>query len=235
VPAVVTAGLETIVVRFPAHPVAQKLILECGFPLAAPSVNPSGKPSSTHHQHVLDYFEDSLFVIADNSSSIGLESTVISTLVDPPVILRQGAITKEDIEQVIHLPVLLVSHSSHQKPLSPGQKFRHYSPKAPIEIIPLSPTSSIEVNIHQKALEHLSFGRKVGALIAEETTPSLPSDVVSFVLGPRDNLSLISSRLYAGLHNFDLTDVDIILVESFPEDGLGATIMDRFYRAAQIH
>lgn len=235
VPSVVTAGLETIVVRYPAHPIAQALITECGFPLAAPSVNPSGKPSSTHQQHVIDYFQDKVFVIEGDFSDIGLESTVITTLHEKPIILRQGAITKEEIEHVLGVEVEISKHSDTSKLTSPGMKFRHYSPRAPLEIIPLSETEEIDQAIRDKAFDHLSNGKKVGALVSQETRFSLPPQVVSFSLGPRNNFSTISARLYDGLHGFDLTDVDIILVESFPEEGLGATIMDRIQRAAQKH
>lgn len=235
VPSIVTAGLDTIVVRFPAHPIAQALITECGFPLAAPSVNPSGKPSSTHQQHVIDYFQEKIFVIEGNFSDIGLESTVISTLDGTPTILRQGAITKEELEHVLGQEVMIAKHTEDAKTTSPGMKFKHYSPRAPIEVIPLSKTEEIDQTIRDKAFDHLSNGKKVGALVSQETRFSLPPQVVSFSLGPRNNFSTISARLYDGLHGFDLTDVDIILVESFPEEGLGATIMDRIQRAAQKH
>lgn len=235
VPSIVTAGLDTIVVRFPAHPIAQALITECGFPLAAPSVNPSGKPSSTHQQHVIDYFQEKIFVIEGNFSDIGLESTVISTLDGTPTILRQGAITKEELEHVLGQEVMIAKHTEDAKTTSPGMKFKHYSPRAPIEVIPLSKTEEIDQTIRDKAFDHLANGKKVGALVSQETRFSLPPQVVTFSLGPRNNFSTISARLYDGLHRFDLTDVDIILVESFPEEGLGATIMDRIHRAAQDH
>jgi L-threonylcarbamoyladenylate synthase len=235
VPSVVTAGLDTIVVRFPSHPIAQRLINDCGFPLAAPSVNPSGKPSSTHQQHIIDYFQNKLFIVEDNHSQIGLESTVITTLGETPTILRQGAITKEEIEHVLGQEVIIAKHSNSSKATSPGLKFKHYSPRAPLEVVALSETEEIDQAIRDKALDHLAAGKKVGALVSQETRFSLPSQVVSFSLGPRNNYSTVSARLYDGLHGFDLTDVDIILVESFPEEGLGATIMDRIHRAAKDH
>lgn len=233
VPSIVTAGLDTIVVRYPSHPIANELISQCGFPLAAPSVNPSGKPSSTHHQHIIDYFQDKLFIIEDNHSQIGLESTVITTLEGTPTILRQGAVTKEEIEHVLGQEVIIAKHTEEAKTTSPGMKFKHYSPRAPLEVIPLSATEEIDQALRDKALDHLANGKKVGALISQETRFSLPPQVVIFSLGPRNNLQTISARLYDGLHGFDLTDVDIILVESFAEEGLGATIMDRIHRAAE--
>ena len=225
IPDIVTAGLDTVVIRFPSNPIAQQLIAKCGVPLAAPSVNPSGKPSSTSPQHIRDYFENRIFVLEGEPSEIGLESTVINTLVNPPVILRQGAITQEQVEQVLGIQINI---AQKQTPVqSPGMKYRHYAPEAKLELVTLG------YNILDKIEFYRKQKLKVGALISTEVYNTLPNTVIAFDLGSQDNYQNISANLYAGLHYFDSQKVDIILAESFQNKGLGIAIMDRLNRAPE--
>lgn len=223
---IVTAGLDTVVIRFPSDPIARKFISECGVPLAAPSVNPSGKPSSTQTQQIRNYFENNVFVVEGDPSEIGLESTVINALEKEPIILRQGYITQEQIEQVLGTKVELSQKTT--KIQSPGMKYRHYAPEAKLELIPLNG------DIVSKIELYLAQGYKVGALVSSEIYQILPYQVIGFDLGSRDNYKTVSSNLYAGLHYFDSQKVDIILAESFEQEGLGLAIMDRLNRAAEI-
>ena len=129
----VSAGLPTIGVRMPAHPIAQALIEAVGVPLVAPSANLSGRPSSTTAQHVLDDFGTTIAGVIDGGPcTIGIESTVI-TLNPTPTILRPGAITRADLENVLQRPVLEAKDLT-RRPLSPGMKYRHYAPKAKISL-----------------------------------------------------------------------------------------------------
>jgi L-threonylcarbamoyladenylate synthase len=226
IPDIVTASLDTVVIRFPSNPIARQFISECGVPLAAPSVNPSGKPSSTQTQQIRDYFSNKVFIIDGEPSEIGLESTVINTIPKHPIILRQGYITQEQIEQVLGSKVELSQKTT--KIQSPGMKYRHYAPEAKLELIPLNG------DIISKIEFYLTQGYKVGALVSSEIYQILPSQVIGFDLGSRDNYKTISSNLYAGLHYFDSQKVDIILAESFKPEGLGIAIMDRLNRAAEI-
>jgi L-threonylcarbamoyladenylate synthase len=131
VPSCVTANLPLIGVRMPAHPLAQQLIEAVGEPLVAPSANISGKPSSTTAHHVSNDFGDKISGILDGGAcDIGIESTVI-TLTPKPIILRPGAVTKEELESVLKIPVQQ-AQAHAERPLSPGMKYRHYAPKARI-------------------------------------------------------------------------------------------------------
>jgi L-threonylcarbamoyladenylate synthase len=127
-PSVVSAGLETVAVRMPMHPIAQELIRGVG-PIAAPSANLSGKPSSTTAEHVKADFEGKIAAIIDGGpSQIGIESTVISLLEKPYVVLRPGSISKEELEDILGESIRL--RDAHDRHLSPGMKYRHYAPKA---------------------------------------------------------------------------------------------------------
>jgi L-threonylcarbamoyladenylate synthase len=132
VPAIVSAGLDSIALRMPSHPIALKLIALVGEPLVAPSANLSGKPSATQAGHVLEDFDGQIAAVIDGGKTqFGIESTVISLLDKTPVLLRPGSIAKEQIEEV------LKTHVSTQPvgPIrSPGMKYRHYAPKAPIRL-----------------------------------------------------------------------------------------------------
>lgn len=225
IPNIVTAGLDTVVIRFPSNPIAQKLIGKCGVPLAAPSVNPSGKPSSTSPQHIRDYFDNKIFVVEGEPSEIGLESTVINTLVNPPIILRQGAITQDQIEKVLGITIKIAHKQT--KVQSPGMKYRHYAPEARLELVPLG------YNILDKIEFYRKQKLKVGALVSTEAYKTLPNTVIAFDLGSQDNYQNISANLYAGLHYFDSQKVDIIIAESFQNKGLGIAIMDRLKMASE--
>lgn len=224
IPDIVTAHLDTVVIRFPSNPIAQELINTCGFPIAAPSVNPSGKPSSTHHSHVKDYFGDQVFVIEGDASTIGIESTVITTL-DKPRILRQGAITQDEIEQVLEIS-LDHTATTHHLPQSPGMKYPHYAPNAPIHL------ASIQDNILDTIATYTKQGYIVGALVSSEIYHHLPNSVIGFDLGSQGDYPTLSARLYDGLHFFDSSAVNLIIAESFHPIGMGIALMDRLSRAA---
>lgn len=135
IPSIVRAGLDTIAVRFPQHPVARSLIHETGEPLVAPSANLSGKPSATKVEHVLQDFQGRLPAVLDGGEcAIGIESTVIY-LVNPeqPYLLRPGAITAEEIEAILGKKLLRWDNA--RKVPSPGMKYRHYAPDAPMRLI----------------------------------------------------------------------------------------------------
>lgn len=135
VPSVASAGLDSIAVRMPSHPIALKLIELAGGPLVAPSANLSGKPSSTQAKHVIDDFDGKIAAVIDGGKTdVGIESTVISLLGTRPVLLRPGSITQEAIEEVLGYSIEVAS-SSYQGPiLSPGMKYRHYAPRTPVKV-----------------------------------------------------------------------------------------------------
>ena len=144
VPLIVSAGLESIALRLPAHPIARSLIEAVGEPLVAPSANLSGKPSSTTAQHVIDDFNGKIAAVLDGGPcSLGIESTVLD-LREEPILLRPGSITREQIEAV--LGSALSQHSSGPCP-SPGMRYRHYAPKAKVLLF-----SHLEELLHHKQL-----------------------------------------------------------------------------------
>ncbi len=133
VPALVSAGLDTIAIRMPKHPCAKALIERVGEPIAAPSANLSGKPSATLAAHVLEDFDGKIAAIIDGGSSeVGIESTVINLASSAPLLMRPGVITKQQIEAVLKREIEVCLHPGKGKVVSPGMKYRHYAPKAPI-------------------------------------------------------------------------------------------------------
>lgn len=133
VPGIVSAGMDSIAIRMPSHPVARALIEGVKEPIAAPSANLSGKPSSTEARHVLEDFSSEIDGVVDGGEAkYGLESTVISLLSDPPVLLRPGTITKEQLEQALGCSVRLKNETDAA--VSPGMKYRHYAPKAEVRL-----------------------------------------------------------------------------------------------------
>jgi L-threonylcarbamoyladenylate synthase len=229
VPDIVTAGLDTVAVRMPAHPTALELIRQAGVPLAAPSANPSGKPSSTHHRHVQDYFGAELFVIEGGDCRIGVESTVLYMDGDPARILRQGGLEQEEIERVLGRPV--EGPGEEKQALSPGMMFQHYSPRGQVVLVAYS--EQMGEQIRQVLEGELVKGRKAGALVTREYASYVPPGAVGVDLGTMSDLNTVAASLYAGLIEMDQQQVEVIAAQSYPEVGLGKAIMDRLRRASQ--
>jgi len=224
----VTAGLSTVAVRMPAHPVALALIRESGLPLAAPSANRSGRPSPTSAMHVWADLHGKIAGIVDGGETgIGVESTVLDCTTDIPTILRPGGVTKEQLEQAIgRVAIDAALTDQKQTPKSPGMKYTHYAPKSPLIVVDGSP------NFLQKLVDdERARGKKVGVLTTKERQGVYKADVV-LVCGERADLSTVANRLYDTLRAFDETDVDVIYSESFPSVGIGAAIMNRLQKAA---
>jgi L-threonylcarbamoyladenylate synthase len=223
-----TAGLSTVAVRMPDHPVALAVIKESGLPIAAPSANRSGKPSPTTAKHVADDLNGRIAGIVDGGrTGVGVESTVLDCTEQVPVILRPGGITKEQIEKVIGPvkvdPALL---DTGQAPKSPGMKYRHYAPNAPFYLVDGSPTY-----IQKLITEKQEQGLKAGVLTTEEGKSFYDAHLV-LACGSRANLETVASSLYETLRKFNDSDVDIIFGEVFPEEGVGRAIMNRMLKAA---
>jgi len=137
VPALVSAGLDTVAIRMPRHPYALELIRLTGEPIAAPSANRSGRPSPTCAEHVLQDLGGTIAAVVDGGAcEIGLESTVVDLTADPPVILRPGAITAEELEAVLGVPVQYWQAPVEGAAPSPGMKYRHYAPQATVVLLP---------------------------------------------------------------------------------------------------
>ncbi|QQR54902.1 threonylcarbamoyl-AMP synthase [Candidatus Peregrinibacteria bacterium] len=218
VSAQVTGGLNTVAVRMPAHPLALELIQEAGTPIAAPSAKLSGKPSATHHEHVRTYFGKKGFTLEGGATQHGLESTVLQMKEGLPHIYRLGSITPEDIERVLGVKPILETHSKN----SPGTHFKHYAPETQLEI--LEPEALLKAAT--------SAGPQVGILATTELLVQLPKELPHYDLGSASDLLTVGSHLYSGLIALDALQLNKILVQSFPEKGLGLALMDRLRRAS---
>ncbi|TNE70833.1 threonylcarbamoyl-AMP synthase [bacterium] len=151
----ITAGLPNVAVRMPEHPIALEIIQETG-PLVAPSANRSGSPSPTRVEHVLSDYNGFIPVVDGGKCQVGIESTVLSLLHEPITILRPGKISKEHIEFVLHKPVEVATmKESHEKVMSPGMKYTHYSPKAKVRWMN---TLELEGEFDKKSLYLHVFG-----------------------------------------------------------------------------
>ncbi|WP_078414426.1 L-threonylcarbamoyladenylate synthase [Priestia abyssalis] len=224
----VTAGLETVAVRMPSHPIALELLKKVDLPIAAPSANLSGKPSPTLAKHVWADLDGRISGIVDGGpTGVGVESTVLDCTEDTPLILRPGGVTKEQIEAVVGKvrvdKALLISG---QAPKSPGMKYTHYAPNAPLYIVQGSRDF-----LQKKADEWRGQGKRVGILTTTENESFYQADVV-LGCGSRDDLSTVATHLYEVLRSFNEHDLDIILSESFPEEGVGQAVMNRLMKAA---
>ena len=224
----VTAGLNTVGVRMPDHPVALALIEEANVPVAAPSANRSGRPSPTLASHVYEDLNEKIAGIVDGGATgVGVESTVIDCTSAVPTILRPGGITKEQLEAVIGTVSLDPAlKDEKEKPKSPGMKYTHYAPKAPLSIVEGS-REFIQRIVDKKKEE----GFKVGVLTTEEYQHVYRADVV-LSCGVRSDLASVATKLYDVLRTFDASEVDVIFSESFPNEGIGNAIMNRLTKAA---
>lgn len=227
----VTAGLNTVGVRMPDHPVALALIEEANVPVAAPSANRSGRPSPTLASHVYEDLNGKIAGIVDGGATgVGVESTVIDCTSPVPTILRPGGITKEQLEAVIGTVSLDPAlKDEKEKPKSPGMKYTHYAPKAPLSIVEGS-REFIQQLVDGKKEE----GFKVGVLTTEEYQHVYNADVI-LSCGVRSDLASVATKLYDVLRTFDASEVDVIFSESFPNEGIGNAIMNRLTKAAGHH
>lgn len=234
VPYETTGGLETVAVRFPAHPVAQKLIEYGGGYVAAPSANTSGKPSPTVAKYVKEDMQGRIEAIIDGGEvGIGLESTIIDLTVTPPQILRPGYITQGMLAEVlgrVEEDVTLMTADSGQAPKAPGMKYRHYAPKGELTIVQGEPRKVVAY-INSCIAEATQRGMVTGVITASETADKYSADVIK-VVGERGDEDSIAKHLYTYLREFDDEKVEKIYSESFSTDGFGQAIMNRLLKAA---
>jgi L-threonylcarbamoyladenylate synthase len=216
VPSMISAGLDSIALRMPSHPLASRLIELVGEPLVAPSANLSGKPSSTQAKHVLEDFEGKIAAVIDGGkTAVGIESTVISLLGARPILLRPGVITKEVLENALGCPVEI--SSSHQGPvLSPGLKYRHYAPRAPVFIFHTAFDLSAHLAADLRAVPRMLLSRQ----LVDLPIPGL------------DQFALSAKEFYSLLRHADESQYCEILI--LCDEGLqkDAALMNRLTRAA---
>lgn len=222
----VTAGLSTIGVRIPDHPVAQALLRKCDIPIAAPSANISGKPSPTTAYHVFEDLQGKIAGILDGGATgVGVESTVIDCTEAIPTILRPGGITVEQLQAVVgdvNVDPALVSAT--ERPKAPGMKYRHYSPEVPLWLV-----QGTTLEIQQVIDEQRENGARIAVLASTDTAKQLHVEEI-FPLG--ENMNEIAAHLYDALRKYKSSDVDLIVCEAFGEFGIGQAVMNRLKKAA---
>lgn len=232
VPDVVTGGLSTVAVRLPDSIIAQGLIRGVGHPLAAPSANLSGKPSPTLARHVEKDFGEAIAGVIDGGACrVGVESTIVDMTVEPPVILRPGGITKEDIEACIGPVAMAKGIKDDSVPKAPGMKYRHYAPEAPVYLV-------TGTNRGARLLQQLqTLGeREIGLLLADETINTLgilPTNVRCYNLGSFSRPADAAHRLFDGLRRMDAFGVEEIYIDAWEKVGIGDALMNRIEKLSQ--
>lgn len=210
-----SAGLDTLAVRIPSHPMTLQILRNFGKPVAAPSANPSSKVSPTSAQHVFDSFKNNPLlplIIDGGACHVGIESTIIDLTVPIPKLLRPGKITAEEIK---NLTGIVLENQSHSKsnPKAPGQLKIHYAPHIPLYLNCTAP---------KKDQALLAFG------------PHIPKGAAySLNLSPSGNLNEAATNLFAMIRLLDNDRYASIAVMPIPKEGLGHAINDRLKRAAQ--
>ena len=237
VPYGTTGGLDTVAVRMPVDAIAREVIDAGGGYIAAPSANTSGRPSPTTAQHVAEDLTGRVDMIVDGGAvEIGVESTILDMTVEPPMILRPGAITKEMFEKVIGEVTIdrtLIRPDSRQVPKAPGMKYRHYAPKGQLTLVE-GDRDKVIARINELVKEKEEEGHKVGVIGTDETLDSYHADILRSI-GSRQKPETVAANLYRILREFDDLECDYMYSESFFEQGLGNAIMNRMLKAAGYH
>ena len=219
IPDIVTAGLPTVAIRMPNHPMALSLIKESKCPIAAPSANPFGYLSPTTAEHVRDQLGDQVDLILDGGPCpVGIESTILSFLEERPRLLRPGGVSLEEIESVIGK--VEISPIEDDKPSAPGMLPRHYAPRTPIIL-----------NWNEKYLDHYK-GKNIGLLAFQDPKNYLKFQSIE-VLSKKGDIREAAANLFAAIRRLDALNLDLIVAEPIPEIGLGRAIMDRLRRASK--
>lgn len=238
VPDGTTGGLDTVAVRMPSDPVANRLIRLAGVPVAAPSANTSGRPSPTRAEHVIEDMAGKIEMILDGGEvGIGVESTIVDVSGEIPTLLRPGAVTLEmlrgalgrvDVDPAIEGPMAEGVH-----PKAPGMKYRHYAPRAEMLLVE-GEAARVAAYINKEAKKAAEAGKRVGIICTEESRGLYPVGVLE-VIGSRSHEETVAHNLFAVLRELDEKAVDCIFSESFSEDRLGQAIMNRLCKAAGYH
>ncbi|MFM2266277.1 MAG: L-threonylcarbamoyladenylate synthase [Bacteroidota bacterium] len=220
VPDLITAGKDTVAIRIPNHVLTLALLSKLNYPLAAPSANPFGSISPTNALHVADYFVGQLpMVLEGGQCQNGIESTIVGFENGEPVLYRLGAISQEDIEQVVGQ--IKLKNKKENAPEAPGMLSRHYAPTT---------TTFIFTDLEESLTQHA--GKKIGVLAFKQPYNN-PAIAHLELLSASGSLVESAAKLYAALHTLDKLQLDVLLVEKFPDSELGKSINDRLERATK--
>jgi L-threonylcarbamoyladenylate synthase len=238
IPAIVTAGRANVAVRMPAHPVALALIHAAGVPLAAPSANLFGRTSPTSAEHVLRDLDGRIDAVLDaGETQVGIESTVLDILSDPPLLLRPGGVTREQLESLLG-PVQIYTAPENQPPealASPGLAAKHYAPNAKLVLV-----DGTEVAFQEELRVRVQYARDTGEYIGAMTpegwlTPELieRGGLVLYDWGSWGQWEILAQRLFAGLRYLDKPGVAAIVCPLPEPKGIGLALHDRLMKAAK--
>ena len=229
IPDEVSCGLDTVGIRLPSHPMARALIHESGVPLAAPSANTSGRPSTTTAAHVMHDMDGKIAAVLDGGAcGVGVESTVITLALERPRLLPPGGITHDqlrsvhgevDIERALYEKI-----GDDVKVSAPGMKYRHYAPKAPVTVVRGNPQDTAKyIAAH--------IGDSTGVLCFDEYKNMFPNCIVE-CFGSRDDLGAQAREVFDRLRAFDDTSVTQIWAQCPSDEGLGLAVANRIKKAA---
>lgn len=240
VPSEVTAGLASVALRVPSHPVALALLVAAGVPVAAPSANLFSRPSPTQASHVLADLDGRIDMVLDGgATTVGVESTVLDLSTDVLRLLRPGGVSREAIVDVLgnNIPLEEAGPVQAGPQPSPGLLERHYSPRTPLTAYE-GDGSRVRERMRADVLAAQVEGRDVGLLLFDEDRAlgEITGVLMARSLGPATNLEIAATRLYAALRELDGSGADVILAHGFDDvRGLGAALRDRLRRAAAGH
>lgn len=225
VPDEVTAGGKTVAIRIPENEIARELILKSGVPVAAPSANVSGRPSPTRAEHVIEDLGDRIAYVVDGGAcDVGLESTVVDLTVDPPRILRPGGVTQEMLSSLLgEVLGYAPKDADETAPKSPGMKYKHYAPSAPLTVFD---GENCREEIKNAILKET--GKKIVVLTAGATTYENAR-----VLSLGEEEAAYSANLFDALRRADEMKADLIFAElPFEQGGIATAIRNRIYKSA---
>lgn len=236
IPQEVTAGLPTVAVRMPSHPVAYAMLKTCNLPIAAPSANRSGKPSPTTAQHVLCDMDGRIPLIIDGGASdVGLESTVLDICHGTPCILRPGGVTRAMLEEVLGMEVQVAGSvlrplAQGEQALSPGMRYKHYSPDGQVSLVTGAADDVVAAMaaLYKQAEKN---GHKACVLCFTEHVEAL-ADCQPHDLGSMHDDAEVAHRLFDTLRRLDEEKMEAIFSEVVAPEGVGLAVMNRLGRAA---
>lgn len=232
VPDYITAGLETVAIRMPSHPIAHEILKEAMIPVAAPSANTSGRPSPTRLSHVLEDMDGKASIVVDGGDADwGIESTVLDVTNERPIILRPGGVTKEDLEAIIgpvDVDETTIKTEEGTVPKSPGQKYRHYAPKGEATLF-AGNLKNVAKEVNRRIKDNPQ--KKIAVLATLETKDMYEGMDLLIDMGSREHLEEIAKNLFDCLRKCDEEEIEIIYVEGFEFHDLGVGIMNRLLKA----
>ena len=228
IPDEVSAGLETVAIRLPGHPLARRIIRAAAVPLAAPSANLSGSPSPTTARRVLEDMDGKIEAVVDGGDcEVGVESTVITLVGEAPRVLRPGGVTVEELRELLGLvevdDAVLNKLAEGASAASPGMKYKHYAPKARVVLLKCGDSEYINY-VNER-------GENVAALCCDEDIPFL--SVKSFSLGKRGDYAAQAQRLFEELRRLDdYSGIEVAYARLPSTEGVGLAVYNRLIRAA---